>query len=442
MKYLQAPQPSRIQKALGYFGLGFLFRGISPYDQRAYIGGQGGFSIAGKFVDELTALQVSAVFACVRLISQNVATLPIFVYKRETNLDDKKKYPDHPLYPLIHDRPNKIMTAAIWKQTMVAHLLLWGNHFSLIDYLGSDPVAAWPLQPDRMRVLMSYGGNLKYEYQTADGTKEYAAEQIFHPKIFSADGVTGISAIQNCKQTIGLSMSAEEYGAGLFRNGGRPSGVLKLKEGELTEEAGQRLRESWERIHSGTGSMGRVAILEEGMDYAAITLNMQDTQFLQNRKFQVQDICRIFGVPPHLVQEIDQPTYASVEAQKDEFLTFTLRPIMVLIEQELNLRFLGGQDARYTAAFNFQGFLRSDIKTRYEAYAIGRNWGWLTVNDICRLEDMNTIGPEGDKRLQPLNMTPSSGERPPTPDLTPTTPGATPTQQPAKPIKPNGSAVQ
>jgi HK97 family phage portal protein len=440
--------PTLLQKALTTLGLGFLFRGVSTYDQRSYMGGMGG-QLASGGITELNALQISAVYACVRIISQNIGTLPLWLYKRSTDGKDKVKYPQHPLSPLIHSQPNREMSAATYWPMAIAHMLLWGNHYSLIDKLAGDPVAFWPLEPDRVRKVMRPDGTIYYEYQTASGIKEYSTEDVFHPKLFSLDGITGQSAIQMCRRTLQLSRAAEDYGSGFFKNGGRPSGVLKMKH-ELSEDGAKRLRASWEALHQGATNMGRVAILEQEMDYQAVSISPDDAQFLETRKFQVQDVCRIFGVPPHLVQEIDQPTYASVEAQKDEFLTFTLRPIMVAIEQELNLQFLGGQDSRYTAGFNFQGFLRSDVKTRYESYAIGRNWGWLSQNDIRALEDMNPI-PDGDVYLQPLNMTPASGARAPVPDITlqpgqvgepAPTPGVSPSPPKPKPVKPNGAAVQ
>jgi HK97 family phage portal protein len=433
---MKKAQPNFLKKAL--YGLQSLFRFASPFAMRAYVGSGGGWRMAnGQHIDEQTATTITAVWACVRIIAQNIATIPIFVYKRSADGTDKKKYPQHALHKLIHDKPNRLMTAAIWKFVAVAHLCLWGNHFSLIDWLLDDPVSMWPLDPSRMRIVLLPSGDVQYEYATAQGTKIYNSDDILHLRIFSLDGIVGLSPIQQCKRAVGLSIAAEEFGTSLYNAQGRPSGTLSM-EGELDAEGQKRLRESWEQLHS--GQMGRVAILEGGMEYAPITMNMNDVQYIQNRKFQVQDIARIFGVPPHLIQEIDQPTYASVEAQKDEFLTFTLRPIGVMIEQDLNLTFLGGSDARYVAAFNFDAFLRSDVKTRYESYAIGINWGILSPNDCREKEDMNRVE-GGDDYLRPLNMATSSGERAPAPSLTPPTPGAEPTPPRPKP-KPNGSAVQ
>lgn len=426
-------RPKLLQKVL--IGLQNLFRFSSPYPLRSYPAS--GFRMpTGQYVDENTATSITAVFACVRIIAQNLATIPIFIYKwADAKREDKNRYPQHALYKLIHDKPNAVMTATTWKFAAIAHMLLWGNHYSAIDWLGDDPVAIWPLDPARMRAVLSPDGVLSYELATAEGMRIYKADDILHLKMFSFDGITGLSPIQQCRRTVGLSIAAEEFGASLYNAQGRPSGTLSV-EGELDEEAQERLRKSWEKIHSGT--IGRIAILEEGASYAPITMNMQDVQYIQNRKFQVQDICRIFGVPPHLVQEIDQPTYASVEAQKDEFLTFTLRPLGVMIEQEINLTFFGGSDTKYLAAFNFDAFLRSDVKTRFESYAIGINWGIYSPNDCRRMEDMNAVE-GGDTYLRPLNMTPSDSE--PTPELTPPTPGVQPTPPKPKP-KPNGAAVQ
>lgn len=416
-------------------GLHLLFRGTSPWPQRGTGGGGGWRMASGQRMDEEMAITVTAVWACVRIISQNLATIPMFVYKRSADGKSKEKYTNHALYRLIHDQPNPIMTAAIWKFVAVAHMLLWGNHYSKIDWLEDDPVALWPLEPSRVRVVLDPDGTHHYEYATAQGTEVYRAEDVLHLRHFSLDGITGLSAIQMNKRAVGLAMASEDYGAGIYRSQGRPSGTLSL-EGEVNEEQQERLRKSWEEIHS--GETGRVAILEEGMKYAAITMNMDDLQWIENRKFNVQDIARIFGVPPHLIQEIEQPTYASVEAQKDEFLTFTLRPIGVFIEQDLNMKFLGGQEQRYFCSFNFDAFLRSDVKTRYESYAIGINWGFLSPNDAREKEDMNKID-GGDIYLRPMNMTDLTA--PLTPQVR--TPGVTPTQPTNEPKpKPNGSAVQ
>lgn len=423
----------RFQKALMGLGLGFLFRGTSPFPIRSYIG-DSGYSISGRYVDEKTALTISAVLACVRIITTNEATIPCFVYKKTA--DGKQRAENHFLYSLIHDKPNRNMTSATFFQVLYLHLLLWGNHFSLIDRLAGEAIALWPLEPSRVRIVLDPDGRVAYEYSTATGIETYAQDDILHVKHMSMDGVVGLSPIQLCRQSMGLSLAAEEFGAGIFKNGGRPSGVLKVK-GELSEDAGKRLRESWEHIHSGAANQGRVAILEDEADYQAITMNLNDVQFLATRKFQVQDIARIFGVPPHLIQEQDQPTYASVESQKDEFLTFTLRPLMVFVEQELNKRFLGGSDGKYFASFNFEAFLRADIKTRFETYAVGINWGIYSPND-CREKEGMDRRENGDTYLQPLNMAPSSGAHAPTPDLTPQTPGVTPTQKPQiPPAKPN-----
>lgn len=353
-------------------------------------------------VTEEDSLTISSVYACVNLIARNLATLPLSVYKIADTASVKNT--SHPLHWLLHDSPNASMSSFDWRCATFANELLWGNAFTWIAFdVTGKPMALYPLRSDRMTVEVS-GGEVSYVYRTANNrTVRYTSAEIIHHKHFTLDGVVGISPIEQARRTLQFSQQIERFGTSLFANGARPSGVL-THPGQLSPEAAQRLRENFEKTYSGPDKAGKLIVLEDGLSYSQTSINPVDAEFLASRKFSVSEIARIFGVPEVLIGQIDRPTYGSIADLKNHFLTFTLLPIIKSFEQALNNKLFPAGSQHY-AQMNFDGFLRADQKTRYEAYQIGRNIGVYSVNEIRALEEMGPVD-GGDTRMEPLNHVP------------------------------------
>lgn len=363
-----------------------------------------GTSGSGKSVNARTAIQVSTVYACVRVIAETIASLPLHVYE-ETD-KGVVKATDHPLYRILHDEPNSEMTSFVWRETMLTHLLLYGNSFSQIIRNGRGHVLGlYPLLPDRMEVDRDSAGTLTYTYTTAEGaTHRLRPEDVLHIPGLGFDGVMGYSPIALEKNAIGLGIAAEEYGSKFFAHGATPSGVLTHPN---TVKDPARLRESWNKAYGGSANSGKVAILEEGMSYTRISLPNSEAQFLETRKFQVAEICRIYRVPPHLVADLEHATFSNIENQNISFAVHTIRPWLVRIEQAIARQlFPEKEKGRFYAQFNMDGLMRGDYKSRMEGYAIARQNGWMSTNDIRALENMNPVPAEegGDAYLVNGNM--------------------------------------
>ena len=343
-----------------------------------------GTSGSGKSVTVQSAIQLSTVYACVRVISETIASLPLGIY--ETVNDGNEKATDHPLYKLLHDEPNSEMTSFVFREVMLAHLLLYGNSYSQIIRSGKNQVIGlYPLLPDHMDVDRDSKGNLTYTYTTSDGkTVSIKPRDVLHIPGLGFDGVMGYSPIALEKNAIGLGIASEEYGSKFFSNGARPSGILTHPN---TVKNPKALRESWNSAYGGSSNSNRVAILEEG--------------------FQVDEICRIFRVPPHLVGNLEHATFSNIEHQSIDFAVHTIRPWLVRIEQAMNRALLSEQEkGRFFVQFNIDGLMRGDYKSRMEGYAIGRQNGWLSANDIRALENQNPIPADqgGDAYLVNGNM--------------------------------------
>lgn len=365
-----------------------------------------GNSNSGVRVDELRAMQTSAVYACVKILSETVASLPLHLYKK--GKDGKHELADqHPLNACLYELPNEEMTSFEFRETMMSSLLLWGNAYARIIRRQGHVVELWYLKPHLMTVERdSLTDKIKYTYSddVTNETYVYRPDQVFHVKGLSFDGVKGISPIAQAREAIGLSLATEEYGAKFFGNGARPGGVLEHP-GILKDP--EKLRESWNKVYQGTRNSHKVAVLEEGMKYHTIGIAPEDAQFLETRKYQLNEICRIFRVPPHLVGDLERATFSNIEHQSIEFVQHTIRPWLVRWEQEISRSLLDEKERLlYFAKFNVDGLLRGDYKSRTEGYAIARQNGWLSINDIRRLEDMPPIPKEqgGDDYLVNGNM--------------------------------------
>ncbi|MBP3658357.1 MAG: phage portal protein [Oscillospiraceae bacterium] len=368
---------------------------------------QFGAAASGKSVTEETAIQIAAVYACVRVIAETIASLPLHVYESDgkggSYIAEK-----HPLEYLLNAAPNEEMTSFIWREQMMTQLLLHGNSYSQIVRNGKIQILSlYPLMSADMTVDRAENGEIQYEYMTSDGESvTLDRTEVFHVPGLGFDGLMGYSPIALEKTALGLSMAAEEYGSKVFSNGATPSGVLMHPNRPKDMEA---VRTSWNRAYGGSANAGKVAILTEGMKFERIAMPNNEAQFLETRKFQVSEICRIFRVPPHMIGDLEHATFSNIEHQSISFAVHTIRPWLVRIEQAMNKALFSEQErGMYFAHFNMDGLMRGDYKSRMEGYAIARQNGWMSADDIRDLENMNPIGPEkgGDLYLVNGNMVP------------------------------------
>ena len=365
-----------------------------------------GSTAAGKSAEPRTAIQLTTVYACVRLLGETVASLPLAVC--EDLGGATRRATEHPLYHILHDEPNPEMTSFIWRETAMAHLNLWGNHYSQIIRDGRGNVLSlYPLLPENMEVDRDAHGVLTYTYTTSGGeTVVLRPEDVLHIPGLGFDGVQGYSPIALEKNAVGLAMAAEDFGSKFFSNGAIPSGIL-IHPNTVKDPA--RIRAAWAKAYGGSSNSNKTAVLEEGMKYQQLTIPNNAAQFLETRKFQVDEICRIFRVPPHLIGDLEHATFSNIEHQGIEFATHTIRPWLVRIEPAMNRAlFPENERGRYFVQFNLDGLMRGDYKSRMEGYAIARQNGWMSANDIRALENMNPIPAEegGDAYMVNGNMIP------------------------------------
>lgn len=378
-------------------------------------------SAAGVRVDADTALKASAVYSCVSLIAEIIAALPLNVYRRRAD-GGRELATQHPLYDLLHVQPNAQQTAYEFKQMLQAHMLLRGNGYAQIVPGRRGAVDQLvPLHPDRVTVEPLAGGGLRYQVRQPDGAQRaFNDEDIFHVKGFTLDGVTGVSVIEYARESVGLALATESHGARMFGQGATFTGILKHP-GKLSKEAAERLGREFAAASTGLSASGKTVVLEEGLDWQQISMTADDAQFLATREFQVADVARWFRVPLHMIGETAKATSwgSGIEQLGIGFVVYTLLPWLKRWEQAIARDLIVAVDTYY-AEYVVDALLRGDTKARYEAYAIGRNGGWLSANDVRRLENMNPI-PGGDGYLQPLNMAPlgsapperAAGGRPP-----------------------------
>ena len=377
---------------------------------RFFLGG----STSGKAVTERSAMQMTAVYSCVRILAEAIAGLPLHLY---TYKDDggKEKAIGHPLYLLLHDEPNPEMSSFVFRETLMTHLLLWGNAYAQIIRNGKgEVVALYPLMPNRMTVDRDSSGQLFYSYQMNNsdaptmkaGTVILKPSDVLHIPGLGFDGLVGYSPIAMAKNAIGLAIATEEYGAKFFANGATPGGLLEYP-GTMKDP--DRVRESWNKGFSGSQNAGKVAILEEGMKYTPISIAPEQAQFLETRKFQINEIARIFRVPPHMVGDLEKSSFSNIEQQSLEFVKYTLDPWVVRWEQSLSRAlFTPDEKKQYFFKFNVEGLLRGDYQSRMNGYATARQNGWMSANDIRELENLDRIPAEegGDLYLINGNMLP------------------------------------
>ena len=375
-----------------------------------YFGG----TTSGKAVTERSAMQMTAVYSCVRILAEAVAGLPLHLYRYKED-GGKEKALDHPLYLLLHDEPNPEMTSFVFRETLMTHLLLWGNAYAQIIRNGKgEVIALYPLMPNRMVVDRDIHGQLYYQYTrsteeapTMKGvTVNLPPSDVLHIPGLGFDGLVGYSPIAMAKNAIGMAIACEEYGAKFFANGAAPGGVL---EHPGTIKDPQRVRESWQSTFGGSGNSNKIAVLEEGMKYTPIGISPEQAQFLETRKFQINEIARIFRVPPHMVGDLEKSSFSNIEQQSLEFVKYTLEPWLVRWEQSIQRTLFSPEEKKqYFAKFNVEGLLRGDYASRMSGYATARQNGWMSANDIRELENMDRIPAEegGDLYLINGNMLP------------------------------------
>jgi HK97 family phage portal protein len=372
-----------------------------------------GGTASGKTVTERSAMQMTAVYSCVRILSEAIAGLPLHLY-RYTENGSKEKAIDHPLYELLHDEPNPEMTSFVFRETLMTHLLLWGNAYAQIIRNGKgEVVALYPLMPNRMRVDRDENGQLYYEYQTSQDEAHtmtgslvrLSPYDVLHIPGLGFDGLVGYSPIAMAKNSIGMAIACEEYGAKFFANGATPGGILEHP-GVVKDP--ERVRESWNTAFGGSANSNKVAVLEEGMKYTPISISPEQAQFLETRKFQIDEIARIFRIPPHMIGDLEKSSFSNIEQQSLEFVKYTLDPWVSRWEQSMRRALLRPEEKKtYFFKFNVDGLLRGDYQSRMNGYATARQNGWMSANDIRELENLDRIPAEegGDLYLINGNMT-------------------------------------
>ncbi|MDY6969978.1 MAG: phage portal protein [Spirochaetota bacterium] len=380
-------------------------------------------SKAGVTVNSDTAMQSGAVYACIRVIAETIASLPLNIYKKNSDNSKEIAY-DHPLNDILHNSPNAYQTAFEHREMKIGQMCLRGNSYDYILRNGKI-LGLIPLHPDKMRMLIK-DGKIYYEYTNIDlqeqetkdktdtdllrpkGGEEkniFRQEEIWHTKGLSTNGLMGVSPVSLAREAIGLSLATEEYGAKFFGNDARPGGILSTP-GALSEDAAKRLVKQWESMHKGSGNAWKVAVLENDLKWQQIGMTNEDSQFLETRNYQIEEIARIFRVPAILIQHPDKTmTYKSSEQFMLSFVIHTIRPWLIRIEQSINKYLLSEKDRKkgYFAEHKIEGLLRGNIIDRYNAYAIGRQNKWLSANEIRALENMNPI--EGGDKYENPNIT-------------------------------------
>lgn len=369
-----------------------------------------GRTTSGKPVNERTAMQTTAVYACVRILAEAIASLPLHIYEYQDD-GGKKLVHDHPLYYLLHDEPNPEMTSFVFRETLMSHLLIWGNAYAQIIRDGAGRVLGlYPLLPDKMDVQRDDKGNIYYVYsRNSDENpmfKEYGniklkAEDVLHIPGLGFDGLIGYSPIAMAKNAVGMTLACEEYGASFFANGANPGGVLEHP-GVLKDPS--KVRESWNSVYRGVNNAHKIAVLEEGMKYQQIGIPPEEAQFLETRKFQINEIARLYRIPPHMVGDLDKSSFSNIEQQSLEFVKYTLDPWVIRWEQSLQRSLLlPGEKGKYFIKLNVDGLLRGDYQSRMNGYAVGRQNGWFSANDIREMENMNPIPDEEGGNLYLVN---------------------------------------
>jgi len=368
-----------------------------------------GPTTSGKTVNEFTAMQTTAVYSCVRILAEAVASLPLHIYRYKEN--GKERVYNHSLYNILHNEPNTEMSSFVFRETLMSHLLIWGNAYAQIIRDGAGRVVAlYPLLPNKTRVGRNKNGEIYYTYtpnsEENPNFTEYSSytlkkEDVLHIPGLGFDGLVGYSPIAMAKNAVGMTIATEEYGASFFANGANPGGVLEHP-GVLKDP--KKVRDSWNDVYRGTANAHKIAVLEEGMKYQQIGIPPEEAQFLETRKFQINEIARLYRIPPHMVGDLEKSSFSNIEQQSLEFVKYTLDPWVIRWEQALQRSLLLPKEKQqYFIKLNVDGLLRGDYQSRMNGYSVARQNGWLSANDIREMEDMNPISEEEGGNLYLIN---------------------------------------
>ena len=355
---------------------------------------------SGEQVDEKSAMQIATVYACVRLLAESVAQLPLHLY-RSTDDDGQEKAKDHPLYKILYREPNPEMTSFSFWEAVMKHLLLWGNAYAQVVRDGKNGVLGlYPLLPENVEIDRTEKGELYYIYHAYTDEKpgetnkdiNFRRDEILHIPGLGFNGLVGFSPIAMMKNALGTNIAVEKYGSSFFKNNGQPLGVLEHP-GVLKDP--QKIRDNWMDTYGGPNNAHKIALLEEGMSYKPISLPPEDSQFLSTREFGVEEICRIFRVPPHMVQDLKRATFSNIEHQSIDFVVHTLDPWLVRIEKAI-VKDLLMEDEKdeFFPKFNVDGLLRGDYKSRMDGYSVGISTGIISPNEARRKENMPPLPEE------------------------------------------------
>lgn len=354
---------------------------------------------AGVSVSPDSALEVTSIWSAVRLISSTLASLPLPVY-RHTDAG-KEKARNHPVYRLLHDRPNAEQSSYIWREQMLAHLLIYGNYYAEIERNGrGDPVAIWSINP--VNVRWQRVGNEKVYLVRVNGEEvALSADSILHIPGFSLDGHTGLVPVHYGREAIGLSKATEAYGSSFFANGAQPSGILTYN-GRLTQQAATDVRAKWQASQGGLSNAQRIAVLDADASWHPLGIAPEHAQFIATRTFQLSEVARLFLLPPHLLGDLSRATFSNIESQNISFVQTCIQPWARRIEHELNYKLFS--DGEHFAEFTLEGLLRGDSAARAEFYTKMAQLGVYSINEIRERENLNRVE-GGDTRFVPLNMT-------------------------------------
>lgn len=408
---------------MGWFNWLFSpFRKSSANFERLLLSVLGAPTASGVAVNSETAMQAAAVYACVAVLSESVAQLPLHLYQRKG--DSKAIAYDHPLYELLHDRPNSWQTAFEFRSMAMSHILLRGHFIAYPNRISTGRVTELiPIHPDTIQKIEQDSDTYEVgvTVRTKTGEAKFRASELLFLRGLTLDGITGITPIRYARDTIGLAIAAEQHGARLFGNGARPGGVL-TSQATMKDDAVKLLREQWQEAYGG-GNAHKIAVLHGGLDFKPLTMTNEDAQFLETRKYQRSEIASLFRVPAHLINDLEKATFSNVEHLGLSFVVHSLMPWLIRWEQAIYRDLLTpAERKKYYAKHNAAGLLRGDTKSRFEAYGMAIKDGWMMRNEARELEDMNQI-PGLSTPLMPLNMATVGTDGRPIPAPKPTTEG-------------------
>ncbi|WP_294181011.1 phage portal protein [uncultured Clostridium sp.] len=379
-----------------------LFEVLQKYSQD-FLAGEDVPTADNTTIDANTAMSFTAVFACNRVLSETLASCPIFLYEKDSK-GNRVQVTDVPEYQLMHYTPNPEMTPGQFKETGMSNMNLGGNFIAQkVFNLHGDLLELRPILWNRVRIDIDKDtGRLLY---FIDGkTEPKTRDEILHIPGLTLDGYIGVTPLTYAALTIDIGLSQDKFERNFYLNRASTSGIFQYPN-ELGDEAFKRLKKDIKKNYTGLQNAGVPMILEGGGQFKEVTMKLTDAQFLESKRFRIEDVCRIFRIPLHLVQDLTRSTNNNIEHQSLEFIVYTMLPWFKRWEENLNLQLLSDESKRKNRYFEFKvdALLRGDAQTRASAYAQGRQWGWLSVNDIRRLENMDPIE-NGDIYLQPLNM--------------------------------------